>query len=315
MLISHRKLCFGVLFFFSQLSIALIGAEQISIERINERIQIYLLGTQSRFYVWQTPAKNGTHELYLVNDDLHHRNDQDLLNFQKSFRADELSAAAKGELNIYKVFKESFNGSDFISQPQLIRRNNLYFMNFSQSPFDGLIKDLFTVGRHKSNEKKVLCTYRVIKGQLGLFSRTLYYPTGQLLRRYRTTTDPTIVFGQTYYPNGKLAQQERWKSNRLEGLWQEWSPNGAQLAILNFTDGKLNGIARLNYLNSQTIYASGKYEDAKKEGTFYMYTASGTISKFSDFKSGQLIGTINETDNLPTFAKIFDEALYNSLIR
>ena len=152
-------------------------------------------------------------------------------------------------LIICSLLLTSFSWSQGVHYYDLVKRDGLYYENYSDGPFTGSV-----IGEFQG---------KIINGK----------KEGQFVR---------------YYESGKLKSKINFKDNKLEGEWLYYYDNGQLMDKHNFKDGKKN-CGCISYHENGQLWMKTNYKDGKRDGEQLFYNENGKLYKTEIWKDHELI--------------------------
>lgn len=141
-----------------------------------------------------------------------------------------------------------------------------------------------------------------------------YYASGKISSEGLLKDGKPDGYWKTFYENGFLKSEGNRKNFELDSVWKFYSDSGNILLIINYKNGKKNGI-RTTFLKNEiieeyfkndvkdsiakTFYKDYKikfkvnYKNGREEGLGVEYSRDGTIIKLIEYKKGYVINTEN----------------------
>jgi antitoxin component YwqK of YwqJK toxin-antitoxin module len=119
---------------------------------------------------------------------------------------------------------------------------------------------------------------------------TAYYPTGEILHRFKYKEGKKIGTNYQYYRNGKIKTKEIASANGIELTQFNYNENEALLSEKKFKNEKPHGLWITYFDGSKNIKIKETYENGKLNGIRYTYYANGTLAKEETLKFDLLAG-------------------------
>lgn len=172
-----------------------------------------------------------------------------------------------------------------LSMDDLVKRDNLYFEKFTNTPFTGQVDEGLFRGKISKGLRE---------GEW--FS---YYKDGQLRNRSNWLDGRKDGKWISYHENGQRREKGSYKTGLKFGWWRGYHQNG-EIAYkgeyldlegfkcrnsLNCEGGYKIGIWVEYYDNGQISY-KGEYRDGKQNGTWISYQKNGQVYSRGDFVDG-----------------------------
>ena len=200
-----------------------------------------------------------------------------------------------------------------VSMDDLVKRDNLFFEKFTNTPFTGKVDEgLFRgaiskglrqgewIAYYESGQLRNQSTWRNGKKHDEWIS---YHDNGQLDEVGKYSNGAKIGFWKGYYPNGQLEYDGRYMIDRLandchiepnsigsyntldslfcsegveDGLWLRYHENGTLRVKYQMVGGKTEGRWETYHDNGQ-IEIEGAFRNGEKHGVFKVYDSSGNL--------------------------------------
>lgn len=191
-------------------------------------------------------------------------------------------------LCLLTVSLATVNAQDYLTAPQLERKEGVMYIKGSDTPFSG------DYNMNHDNGKIF------IKGQYvnGLKEGkwVVYDSLGALRSEEAFAKDQWEGERKTYHPNGKISTTESFKAGIRNGLHQGFYENGQLIFKVNEVNGHKVG-SWVYYHNNGKAWEKGQFKANKHEGKWTTYDGNGKTTSVRKYKEGkQISGPVMEAN-------------------
>ena len=160
--------------------------------------------------------------------------------------------------------------SETVASDELVRRGDLYYKKFTNTPFSGKVKSKYYNGEYKNGQATGIWQYYHKNGQL-------YY-----LTPWKNGKAHGVI--QYFFDNGQPAGQTSYKNGIKHGLKiDHWGLYGTGEGRLWFKyvykDGERHGPTESYYENGQ-LEKKGQYKNGRVDGHWEVYNKDGTVDYY-----------------------------------